>query len=443
MMERLVIGSVVVAGVMLAWLSGPVLAQEGRLITLEQAVFLALEHNPELKQAASQTRHSILSVKMNEDAFLPVVSGDTSFSRRSVKNSPQSPQSPQSRREYGSLGATMDSRVNLFKGFADTAALEESRQTLEYYLKTRDRKEQTVVFDTVSAYLTCVLKQERIGVAEENLDDHTLLLGQIKAFVAAGTRPVTDLYQQQAEMEDSRFNLLDARKEFNVSKMQTMEILGVSSAIEFAVMVPDVALFFADLDQDSFSDPDHGARADLRAQEHRILAADQKIVQARAGGRPVVDMFLTAGSSYSGQDKGSVMEQMEDFSSSIGISVAIPIFDRHLTRHAIAQSRITREMEALELERQKNRVRTEVGEAAENYRTTLAQERVARARLAHAAKALESVEQRYLVGAATLTELTRARVTHVESSYGSLGANINRMIQAAALEYARGRGFKP
>jgi outer membrane protein len=437
MVERLVIGSVVVAGVMLAWLFGPVLAQDGRLITLEQAVFLALKHNPELKQAASQTRHSILSVKMNEDAFLPMVSGDTSFSQRSTKNSPQS------RREYGSLSATMDSRVNLFKGFADTAALEESRQTLGYYLKTRDRKEQTVVFDTVSAYLTCVLKQERIGVAEENLDDHTLLLGQIKAFVAAGTRPVTDLYQQQAEMEDSRFNFLDARKEFNVSKMQLMEILGVSSAIEFGVMVPDAALFFADLDQDNFSDPDHGTRADLRALEHRILAADQKIIQARAGGRPVVEMFLTAGSSYSGQDKGSAMEQMEDFSSSIGISVAIPFFDRHLTRHAIAQSRITREMEALALERRKNRVRTEVGEAAENYRTTLAQVRVARARLAYAAKALDSVEQRYRVGAATLTELTRARVTHVEASYGSLGANINRMIQAAALEYARGRGFKP
>ncbi|MCP4115587.1 MAG: TolC family protein [Desulfobacteraceae bacterium] len=437
MMGRLVIGWVMVAGFMLAVTAAPVPSREGGVITLEQAVSLALEYSPELKQAAGQARYAAFAVEKSKDAFLPVVSGDASFSQRSAKNFSQP------RREYGNLGATIDSRVNLFRGFADRAALEENRQNLASNMETRDRKEQTVVFDTVSAYLDAVLKQERIGVAEQNLAQHSLLLEQIKAFVAAGTRPVTDLFQQQAEMEDSRFNLLDARKAFNVSKMRLLETMGTPGEVRFAVRVPDAALFFADLDEEKFPAPAYGDRADLRAQEHRILAADRKIVRARAGLLPVVDLFLTAGSAYSGLDRGSVMEQMEAFSAGIGISVAVPIFDRHLTRHNLAQSGITREIEVLELERRRNRVRTEVGEAVENYRTTLAQERVAKARLAHAAKALESVEQRYMVGAATLTELTRARATHVEASYGALGANINRMIQAAALEYARGRGFQP
>ncbi len=116
MMGRLGIGCVVVAGFMFAVLSGPVPAQEGRLLTLDQALSLALEHNPELKQAVSQTRYSTFSVEKNKDAFLPIVSGDASFSRRSTKNASQP------RQEYGSLGGSIDSRVNLFKGFADRAA---------------------------------------------------------------------------------------------------------------------------------------------------------------------------------------------------------------------------------------------------------------------------------------------------------------------------------
>jgi outer membrane protein len=61
-----------------------------------------------------------------------------------------------------------------------------------------------VAFTVASNFLALVQQQEQLRVQRENLAAQEAQEKQIKAFVDAGSRPISDLYQQQATVAAAR-----------------------------------------------------------------------------------------------------------------------------------------------------------------------------------------------------------------------------------------------
>ena len=406
------------------------------ILTLKQAVTLALRHNQDLKTAGDKVESSKITHDQDRADFYPDLTARAGADvGRNTRSTPDDS-------TYRSLSAAISSTLNLFKGYEDQASLEKSGYALDSQKDSLERTRQTVIYNTVSAYLEAVLKKERIRVAEENLGDNQKQLEQIEAFYKAGRRPVTDVYQQQAEAANARLSLLTAKEEWNTSRMNLLETMGISALTP--VDLPGVAGVmkgnWSFADQTGLTAEALEKRPDIQSKKKELKAADLEIKEAEAGRYPTVDLVFELASTYSSLDGNGVNEQMGDdnLTASAGINVSIPIFDRHVTRNKVSKARIASRTARVELEKLERQIEVEMGVAMSNYQTAAEQVDVSRSKLSYADKALESTRQRYKAGAATLTELTTAQSGYVEAQYDQVDSELKKVIKAMAVSFYKG-----
>lgn len=427
--------AILIAG-MLALPLRSMAAEQGAILTLQQAVAVAVKFNQQLRLTNDQVLSAAVSVQQKKDAFLPEVGLEGNAGLDHAEGATGSD------RDYHTLSAEIVASVNLFNGFADQAALDQAGATLAAQEKTFTRRQQTLLFDTVSAYLAAVQYLEQIEVARQALEDNQRQLADIEAYYRAGRRPITDVYKQQAETARARSELLSAQRDYQVSKLTLMQTLGITATTRYEVSMPEYAVLddVPETDAEALLRQALERRPDLLAKEKEQTAADAQVRVAGAGAWPVLDLKAGIGSGFdsrSDHDFGSQMDE-DNLYGSVSLTLSLPLFDRHLTRHEVSRARISRHSVDLELEQLHRQVEVEIGQAVQEYLTAIDQVEVARAQLTYAEDALDSTEQRYRVGAATLTELTDARSVFVEARYALVEAHIERKLRAVSIVYYRG-----
>jgi outer membrane protein len=182
-------------------------------------------------------------------------------------------------------------------------------------------------------------------------------------------------------------------------------------------------------------------RADLLAREKQLEASREQLTEAQAGYWPTLDLATSINSDYSSlsQRTGFSDQFLDDNpSAAIGLTLSIPIFDRQQTRHQVAQARIRQDDARLSLLQQQLQAETELGQALQDFGTAQKLIGVTAARLTASRQALDAVEERYRVGAATLVELTQARAQFVQAGYDRVKARYGLIKQGAAVAYYQG-----
>jgi outer membrane protein len=411
-------------------------SEQGTTLTLDQAMAAALKYSQGLRLTKDQVFLQEIALQQKKDNFLPEVNADGSVAFSHDQGATGSA------RDYQSLSAEVSASVNLFNGFGDRAALEQASQTLAAQQKTLTRQQQTLVFDTVSAYLDAVKNLEQIQVAQQTLEDNERQLADIEAYYRVGRRPVTDVYKQKAETAQARSELLAAQRDYQVSKLTLMQTLGIVTTTQFEVVIPKHAAL-SDTPTTAITVMIRQAmekRPDVLAKqrEQRAAEAQQRVAQSSA--YPTLDLVLGVGTGYDSRGDSAFGSQVDEDNlyGNAGLNLSIPLFDRHLTRNAVSQARINRHSIDVELEQLQRQVEVEIGQSVQEYLTASDQVEVASAQLTYAQVALNSTEQRYRVGAATLTELTDARSTFVEARYALVEAQIDRMLRTVAIAYYQG-----
>lgn len=432
---------------------GVVLAQDAgagqpaeQPLSLRQAIGIALEKNPGLQQTANQVESNSITVAQRRADFAPDLGMALSGAERFDKAlDPVS--GDRDRRDYETVTGSLDSSVNLFNGFGDIAALRGAEWELGGAKHSYNRDEQTLIFDTVSAFLQTLSDRELIQVRSENLEGNRRLLEQVDALYRAGNRPISDLYQQQAETASAELDLLTARRNYAVTTRRLLQTIGLPPVAGVKLQAPDVAPLEAALvarnEQEAPGPAVLARRSDLQAAEQQIAAAGENVIEAEAGYWPTLNLSASLGSDYSSlaRENGFSGQFFDDNpNAAVGLTLSVPIFDRQLTRNQVAQARIARDNARLSLLQKQLQAETEIGQAVDDFRTAQQAIGVTEARLTAARQALAAMEERYRVGAATLVELTQARASFTEAGYERVRARYGLITQAVALAYYQGDG---
>lgn len=414
----------------------------GTQLTLGQAIAIALEKNPGLRQSANQVESSGITVSQRKADFAPDLTATLVGAERFDK---ETELAGGDRRNFETANGSLDSTLNLFSGFGDVAALRGAEWALAGVRSDYGRAEQTLVFETATAFLQVLSDREQIRVRAENLEANRRQLDQVDALYRAGNRPVSDLYQQQAETANAELDLLLAERDLAVSARKLLQTIGLPPAGRVELQAPDLTPLEAALVAARQQEPDLAAlaqRADLQAAEQQLKAAGEQVSEARAGYWPVLNLAASIGSDYSSLAGNSFSGQFFDdnANAAIGLTLAVPIFDRRQTRHQVAQARLRQDDARLTLYQRQLQAETELGQAADDFRTAQRLIGVTAARLTAARQALDAMEERYRVGAATLVELTQARTAFTEAGFERVRARYGLITQGLALAYYQGDG---
>ena len=275
-----------------------------------------------------------------------------------------------------SFRSSISSNITLFSGFRnvsqlDAAQLDLTAQNLDY-----ERQEQTVIFNVMSEYLTLIERGENISIQEENLESQRQQLAQIEEFVNVGSRPISDLYQQQAQTANAELTLLEAERVYQLAEVALINTLQLDPFGAYEFIVPDVSdgdLTPAMYDVSEMLEMAFETRADLRSQESRISSSLSDIKASRASYFPNISLGFGYGSSWNSAIRdllrdpdGNVLldadgnpffsdvsfgDQLDrNRGGNVSLNLSVPIFDRLTTKNATQRARIQYDNAKLELE---------------------------------------------------------------------------------------------
>lgn len=443
----------VAAWLALALVAAPAVAQQPAAspaipITLADAVRIALRQNVTIRQALNTIDQSATTVRQARMQFVPNLSLNTNTATNVGRNFDQN-EGRIINQTSQSVSAGISSGVTLFDGFRNVANLRAAQATETAGEQTLERTRQTVVFTVASNFLTLVTNQEQLRVQEQNLVAQDALQGQVERFVQAGTRAISDLYQQQAAVASARLAVLTARQALELAKVDLMQTLQLDPSASYTFVPPtlgDTAVISGDsipglphYELDSLLAQAFAQRADLSAQLSRLAAAEQAIRSAQGGRMPSVSMSFGYSSAYTNaNDLGFLSQFDQRRGGSLGLGLSLPIFDRANASIATQQAELQLENARLALEQQRQTVALEVRRALLDYEAAQQQLVAAAAQQRAADLAVATVQERYRVGAATLVEVTQARASQVQAASAYVNARYNLVFQQSLMSYYTG-----
>ncbi len=416
-------------------------AQQPQVITFDEAIRIALDRNIQVKQSGNNIELSARQVFQRRMNFLPSFSMSTNGSRGSGFAQDQAGRNIQFTSQ--NLSGSLSGQINLFDGFANIAALRQSKHNLQASELTYDQTRETVAFDVASNFLLYVNGGQLVVIQQENLEAQRQLLAQIEEFVNVGSRPISDLYQQQAATAQSELDVLNAERDAELSKARLIQVLQLDPRSEYEFVAPryeDVPVAPQDYDLQELFDIAFQSRDDLAAQEARILAAQQGVRLAKSVFWPTVGLGGSYRSNYSPDINRSFFDQVDgNRGNSLGFSVSYSIFDGFSRNTQVQQAEVQYRNEMLEMESLKQNAALQVRQGYLEYETARKSLEVSETQVLAAERALDASQNRYNVGAGTLVELTQARAQYVAAVSNRVQAQYNFLFQSKLVDFFVGR----
>jgi outer membrane protein len=413
-------------------------AQNARIITFQEAIRIALDQNTTVRAAENAAALGKVGVSEARGQFLPNLTFSTSGSQNFGRSSDTlQNQSTSSNTRAASMG--LNSGVTVFDGFGNVAQLKSAKLSDAASEQELVRTRETVAFTVASNFLALIQRQEQLRVQRENLAAVVELERQIQTFVDNGARTIADLYQQQANVANARFSVLEAERTTELAKVDLIQTLQLDPTATYEFQAREDATAAAassQLDLSSLQTRASSQRIDLKAEQARVDAADQNVKVARSNRWPTLSLNAGYSSSYNSISQSSFSDQLDDRrGGSVGLNVSVPLFDRFATSNATRRAEIQADNERLQLENLQQDVALQVRRAHLDFQSAQEQLAVAEAQVRAAEQALIASQDRYTAGASTLVELTQARATQVQAQSSLVTARFNLQFQRTLIDY--------
>ncbi len=409
-------------------------------ITFNDAISLALRQNVAVKQAENSATLSSATLQQQKMQVLPSVSLNLNGANNLGRSFDQS-EGRVIDQASQSLSTGVSSGVTLFDGFKNASLVRSASANEQASESDLTRAKQTAVFTVASNFVALINAQEQLKVQQENLTALESQEQQIQAFVKAGTRPIADLYQQQASVASAKAQVTTATRAVELAKVDLIQTLQLDPAKTYDFVAPSVSAnpVPKQYSLDSLIDLAYAHRADLDAEEARVNAAGQSVKAAAASRLPTISLSAAYSTAFNSAADLSLSDQLDQRrGGSIGLGISIPIFDRGSTSLAEQRAQIEQDNARLALANQKQTVALEVRRAYLDQQSAQEQLAAAGAQLTAAQKALDATQARYQVGAATLLEVTQARAQQVQAASALATARNNLVLQQSVMSYYTG-----
>jgi outer membrane protein len=448
------------AALLLVGLTGPVQAQppgaapDTTRITFDEAIRTALDQNTDVKRAQAQVREAETQVQAEWLDFAPDLDLSTDVTRRFGRNFSQI-DGEIITRSTDFLNLNGRSSLTLFNGFENAASLQAASSQAEAQDLDLQRTRREVVFTVMDQYIALVESREIVRVRREQLSARRQQLRQIQEFVDAGSRPVSDLYQEQANVAEAEQQLLQAERERAVNKTRLIQTLQLDPRAPYRFAVPDLAddsLDPATYDLSALIDEAFRNRLDLQAAQAERRAARKSIRAARSSYYPRLSISGNYGTDWTSRprpipDPQTGQSVEPDFSrqldnnrsGSVSLSLNIPIFDRFQRETRIERAQVDAQNATYELQDQRQRIALQVRQAYLDYKNAVQQLEAANKRLRAARQARAAARERYNLGAASIVELQNTASDFVDAASQQVRARYTLLFRKKQIDYHVGR----
>ena len=386
-------------------------------LTLQQAVNIALEKNPERKAALADTKAASADVRETRSFLLPHIA----FSETATRgNDPVYVFGSKLRQQrfttadfslnmlntptpFGNFSTRFGGTWKLFDSFASWRAVHRAERMKEGAAHQLERTDQEIVFRVVDSYYGVLLAKKHLEVAEQAMKTAQAILGRSKDRFESGVVVESDYLSAQVRQAGRKQELIRAQNNLAFARAQLSTVMGMSTGNEFD---PDEALSERSLPATSLEDAEKQAvelRPDLKRIRSAEAAQQQTVAIAKSSFGPRVSAF--AGWEA---DNPTFVAGGGGNNWLAGIEVQFDLFQGGAKRAQLSHERAMQEKVAAVKEMATDAIRLEVRRAYYDLDAARQQIEVARTAIAESQESLRINQNRYDSGLSTITDLLAA-----------------------------------
>ncbi|HWX66794.1 MAG TPA: TolC family outer membrane protein [Rhodanobacter sp.] len=278
---------------------------------------------------------------------------------------------------------------------------------------------QELYVRVATAYFGVLTSEDGLTYAKANEDAFRQQFEQSDQRFKVGLSAITDVYQAKAYYEAAKSQTIAAQNTLNDAREALTQITGKPTG-DLKKLRDDLPLQPpTPADQDSWVKQALQTNPSLLAQKSNVETAEHNISAARAGHLPTISAGVSYGKSAGWSDTNVTGRFHDPASTTIGLTLNVPIFSGGATQSRVRQSIDQRDAATDAMESQRRQV---VRDTLNYYRSVIAgiaQVESAKASVDSGQKALEATRAGFEVGTQTMTNVLLAIqvLTSSESSY--------------------------
>lgn len=425
---------VTVATLLVLLVAHSIPAQEiPRVLTVHDAMRLALERNPSIASAESGTQASEAALEGQRARTLPTLTaGASGRVQQSLARTVQV--GGGTVRSGGGISETSDVSLTLRHTFVESGrseAIEAADVRVEASRASLEDARRGLMRNVAATYYTILAQQELAEVAQQAVSSAELTLELVEARIEAGTAAPAERLPAEADLTRARYEAISAENQVWQSLAELRALL--------ALPPDEQPLLRGDLDEvETVQGLEEWVRAgldrrpDIEAQGHRVRIAELAVRQQEIQAGLTYNVF---GQADYGRYTGTTGETWQ-----VAAGVSFPLYDPG-SRASVTEARANLDQSRLGLEELQLAVTREVTQAW--YALRDARERVtsAEAALEAAESSLAAARARYAEGVATIIEVTDAEIQWRRASATLVQARFDRVVAYYRLLTAGGESL--
>jgi outer membrane protein len=430
----------------------PTFGQQGRVLTLPDAINTALERNLSVQQAANNVDAARSSQMAAYGSYLPTASAGMDWGKSEQRTGATTQflpdgtpiaVAPSEKTSPGIYSARLSLGYTIFDGLGREGTLGRAAAQMASAEMTFGRTKQQIVFSVESSYLGVLRYEQLVKVSQQNLERDNRQLERITEQNRVGAVSIGDVYRQQSQVATDEFNLISAENSFNKSKADLIALIGLDVSLDFTISDPTVKEQLGKMESATevlpvplFQDVRKNAlayRPDFKGAMENLKSADNSVMSA--WGRYLPRASASAGYSTNNLEFG-LLGVNRTFSW--GLSLSWTLFDGFATNQSIQTARAQQRNAELSLQQTERSINVEVKKALLDLEAAQKQYDASAKALVSASQDRRVAEEKYNLGSGTLLDLQIANATSVNAEANKINAAYNFMTAQRNLEYATG-----
>jgi outer membrane protein len=415
------------------------LASAARAETLTDALALAYQTNPTLQAQRANQRVTDEGVVQAKTAFRPSLSGtaDYSASRTDYANTQGNfLTGTYDKLTQSASGASLALSQSLYTGGRASAGLSAAQADVMAGREDLRSVEQSVLGQVIQAYVDVRRDQERLRIAQENVNVLSRQLDESNARFEVGEITRTDVAQSEARLASARASLSSVQALLAGSRAAYAAVVG-QNPTDLAQEPPLSGLLPAGVEQ-AFDLVDQN-NPSIQAARYAEQSAAARVAEAKAARRPTVTARAGLGWNSEGRVNGSG-SQFADYDRSVNGSVtaSVPIFTGGLTSSQIRAATERENAARIAVEGAKRTALQQISTAWNNLLAARAnlisnQEQVRASKIA-----FEGVRQEQQVGLRTTLDVLNAQLELSNAEVALVVARRDEYVASASVLQAMG-----
>ncbi len=410
-------------------------SQETLAMSLEECIEYAKENSVTIQKAMLDIENSQYDEVIAKGSFLPSISGSVG---QNLSSNPLSSDSDSKKLGYnGSYGVNLS--MSLYSGGKNRAQLQQSSIGTEISNLELEEFENSLELSITEVYVEILYAMEQIKVAESSLEVGMKSEARAKEFYEAGSINEAELAQFESSTASYKYDLIVAETQLSSLHVSLKHLLDISQEITISVKEPDLSDTSILSTIPTISDVYYAAlesRPEIQYTNLMIESAQLDETVARADLLPSLSLTAGTGLSHSSYSNFTFSEQMrENFSTSIGLSLSIPIFNGYKSKSAISKSQNYVKSANITLTQAQKELYQTIETLHNNAQTSQAKYYVSELQLKALEKSLRLTTEQFELKMKTALELLTEQDSYNQSSQDFLINKYQLILNKALLNY--------